>query len=52
MENNIIRKLLNYIYIYMQESRWSNTKLCSISKPKGGVRYLISDSLLGGGFYV
>ena len=24
----------------------------SISKPKGGVRYLISDSLLGGGFYV
>ena len=48
MENNMIKKIISHIYIYMQESRWGNTKLCSISKPKGGVRYLISDSLLGG----
>ena len=39
MENN---------YIYMQESRWSNTKLCSISKPKGGGGYLINLTSLGG----
>ena len=47
MENNImVKKLINSIYIYHE--REVELYFSSISKPKGGVGYLVSHTSLGG----